>query len=266
MSDPVKHECGIALIRLKKPLEFYLAKYGTSFYGLNKLHLLMQKQHNRGQDGAGISCIKFDLEPGHKYIDRIRSNAESPIKDVFNQVYEQVGDVKERNPSLLKDINWLKYNLPFTGELFVGHLRYGTFGSNIPENLHPFIRYNNWMTKTLVLTGNFNLTNVDELFERLIDLGQYPVNTSDTITVLEKIGHFLDMENERLYQHYKSQGMEKRMVTKELAAHLDVKQILVKSAKDWDGGYTIAGLLGHGDAFVMRDPSVIRPAFYFDDE
>jgi len=266
MSDPIKHECGIALIRLRKPLEFYLAKYGTSFYGLNKLHLLMQKQHNRGQDGAGIASIKFDMKPGHKYIDRIRSNAESPIKDVFSQAYEQVGYIDEKNPSLLKDINWLKYNLPFTGELFLGHLRYGTFGSNIPENLHPFIRYNNWMTKTLVLGGNFNLTNVDELFERLIDLGQYPVDTSDTITVLEKIGHFLDMENERLYQHYKGQGMEKRSITKEIARNLDVQQILQNSSKDWDGGYTIAGLLGHGDAFVMRDPSGIRPAFYYQDE
>ncbi len=266
MSDPIKHECGIALVRLKKPLEYYLAKYGTSFYALNKLHLLMQKQHNRGQDGAGIAGIKFDMEPGHKYIDRIRSNAESPIKDVFNQAYEQVGIVEERNSSLLKDINWLKYNLPFTGELFLGHLRYGTFGSNIPENLHPFIRYNNWMTKTLVLGGNFNLTNVDELFERLIDLGQYPVDTSDTITVLEKMGHFLDTENERLYQQYKSQGMEKRSITKELARNLDVQQILQNSSKDWDGGYTIAGLLGHGDAFVIRDPSGIRPAFYFEDD
>lgn len=266
MSELIKHECGIALIRLLKPLEYYIAKYGTPFYGLNKLHLLMQKQHNRGQDGAGIAGIKYDLTPGNKYIDRIRSNAESPIKDVFNQVYEQIGEVNERNASLLKDVNWLKYNLPFTGELFLGHLRYGTFGSNKPDNLHPFIRYNNWMTKTLVIGGNFNLTNVDELFERLIDLGQYPVDTSDTITVLEKIGNFLDVENERLYQDFKSEGLEKRSITKEIARNLDIRQILQNSSKDWDGGYAITGLLGHGDAFVLRDPSGIRPAFYYVDD
>ncbi|MEA3479340.1 MAG: amidophosphoribosyltransferase [Bacteroidota bacterium] len=266
MSELIKHECGIALIRLLKPLEYYIAKYGTPFYGLNKLHLLMQKQHNRGQDGAGIAGIKYDLTPGNKYIDRIRSNAESPIKDVFNQVYEQIGEVNERNASLLKDVNWLKYNLPFTGELFLGHLRYGTFGSNKPDNLHPFIRYNNWMTKTLVIGGNFNLTNVDEMFERLIDLGQYPVDTSDTITVLEKIGNFLDVENERLYQDFKSKGLEKRSITKEIARNLDIRQILQNSSKDWDGGYVITGLLGHGDAFVLRDPSGIRPAFYYVDD
>ncbi len=266
MSEPIKHECGIALIRLLKPLEFYLAKYGTAFYGLNKLHLMMQKQHNRGQDGAGIACIKLGLEPGHKYINRERSNNPSPIRDIFNTVYEQINIVGERNPSLLKDISWLKYNADFTGELFLGHLRYGTFGKNNPESLHPFIRYNNWMTKSLVLAGNFNLTNVDELFEKLIDLGQYPVDTSDTITMLEKIGHFLDEENEILYRSYKDQGMEKRSITKHIAANLDVRKIISRSAKSWDGGYVVGGMIGHGDAFVLRDPNGIRPAYYYHDD
>ncbi|MBU2651786.1 MAG: amidophosphoribosyltransferase [Bacteroidetes bacterium] len=263
MSEPIKHECGIALIRLLKPLEFYVAKYGTAFYGLNKLHLMLQKQHNRGQDGAGIACIKLDLEPGHKYIDRERSNAPAPLREVFTAVYDKISDLADRNTKLLQDVNWLKYNMEFTGELLLGHLRYGTFGKNNPENLHPFIRFNNWMTKTLVLAGNFNLTNVDELFDKLIDLGQYPVDTSDTITMLEKIGHFLDQENELLYQTYKNMGMEKRSITIQIAENLDIKKILSRSAKSWDGGYAVAGLIGHGDAFVLRDPSGIRPAYYY---
>ncbi len=266
MSDSIHHECGIALVRLLKPLEYYLAKYGTAFYGLNKLHLLMQKQHNRGQDGAGIASIKFDMEPGNKFINRIRSIANSPIQDIFNQVSLSARNIEERHPQRLNDIQWLKHNMDMLGELYLGHLRYGTFGKNSLQNIHPFIRQNNWMTKNLVLAGNFNLTNVDELFEKLIDLGQYPVETSDTVTILEKMGHFLDEENEELYQKFKREGYPKREITFQIARHLDVQKILREAATTWDGGYVIAGMFGHGDAFVMRDPSGIRPAYYYSDD
>ncbi len=266
MSDQIKHECGIVLIRLLKPLEYYLSNYGTSFYGLQKLHLLMQKQHNRGQDGAGIAGIKFDLPPGNKYIDRIRSNSSTPIRDIFQQVYDQLHEIREKSPSRLNDIQWLKQHFPFAGELFMGHLRYGTFGGNNIQNLHPFIRHNNWMTRTLVLAGNFNMTNVDELFNKLVDLGQYPVETSDTVTILEKIGHWLDEENERVYQYYRSQGRAKRDISPLIAKDLDVRRILEESSQHWDGGYVITGMAGHGDAFVIRDPSGIRPAYYYADD
>jgi amidophosphoribosyltransferase len=266
MSDSIHHECGIALVRLLKPLEYYLAKYGTAFYGLNKLHLLMQKQHNRGQDGAGIASIKFDLEPGNKFINRIRSIASAPIQDIFNQVNHDLKNIEERCPQRLNDIQWLKHNVDMLGELYLGHLRYGTFGKNNILNLHPFVRENNWMTKNLVVAGNFNLTNVDELFEILIDLGQYPVETSDTITILEKMGHFLDEENEELYQKFKKQGYPKREITFQIARNLNIQKILRGASKTWDGGYVIAGMFGHGDAFVMRDPSGIRPAYYYKDE
>lgn len=266
MSDQIKHECGIALIRLLKPLEFYLGKYGTSFYGLKKLHLLMQKQHNRGQDGAGIASIKFDLEPGNQFINRLRSNSSSAITDIFRDAYARIRETVEPVTNRYQDVNWLKQNAEFTGELFLGHLRYGTFGKQGIELLHPVIRHNNWKTKTLVLAGNFNLTNVDELFEYLIDLGQYPIETSDTITILEKIGHFLDDENERLYRYYKNEGLQKREISPMIAASLDIGGILSKAARDWDGGYAIAGFIGHGDAFIMRDPSGIRPAYYYKDD
>ncbi len=266
MSEPIKHECGIALLRLLKPLEYYIAKYGTAFYGLNKLHLMMQKQHNRGQDGAGIGCIKFDLEPGSKYIDRIRSNSNTPIQDVFKDAYNPIKNLIKTHPERAMDVQWLKDHVEFSGELFLGHLRYGTYGLYSIESLHPMIRYNNWMTKSLMLVGNFNMTNVDELFNLLIDLGQYPVETSDTVTILEKIGHFLDEENERLYRYYKEEGYEKREISPKIAAGMDLGNILTKSCKRWDGGYAIAGLLGHGDAFVMRDPAGIRPAYYYADE
>jgi amidophosphoribosyltransferase len=266
MSDQVKHECGIVLVRLLKPLEYYLAKYGSTIYGLQKLHLMMQKQHNRGQDGAGIAGIKFDLKPGSKYIDLNRSNSSTPIKDIFSKAYEPFHELKEKNPSRLNDVNWLKENLEFTGELFIGHLRYGTFGKNDISSLHPFVRANNWMTRNLVLAGNFNMTNVDELFNKLVELGQYPVETSDTITVLEKIGHFLDEENERIYQRFRSRGMSKREISLQIAREMDVQRILQESSQNWDGGYVITGMLGHGDAFVLRDPSGIRPAYYYADE
>jgi len=263
MSDFIHHECGIALVRLLQPLEYYLAKYGTAFYGLNKLHLLMQKQHNRGQDGAGVAVVKLDLEPGNRFIYRLRSNADSPIQEIFNKIGKKLGDIEERYPQNLLDVQWLKHNVDFMGELYLGHLRYGTFGKNSTLNLHPLVRENNWLTKNLVIAGNFNLTNVDELFNKLIDLGQYPVETSDTVTILEKIGHFLDEENEDLYAKLKEQGFKKREITFEIARQLNVQKILRASAKYWDGGYVIAGLFGHGDAFAMRDPSGIRPAFYY---
>lgn len=266
MSELIKHECGIALVRLLKPLEYYLAKYGTSFYGLNKLHLLMQKQHNRGQDGAGIANIKLEIKPGNKYISRIRSNSESPIKDIFSQVYDNISKKVDNSPERLNDTQWLKENLDFTGEVFLGHLRYGTFGKNEIGNLHPVLRANNWKTRNLVLAGNFNMTNVDELFSRLVNYGQYPVETSDTITILEKIGHFLDEENEALYKQLKRDGFSKQESTEKIAEELDVQTILQKSSVYWDGGYAIVGLIGHGDAFVLRDPAGIRPAYYYQDD
>jgi amidophosphoribosyltransferase len=266
MSDAIQHECGIAMIRLLKPSEHYLAKYGTSFYGLKKLHLMMQKQHNRGQDGAGIACIKFDMDPGKKFIDRVRSNTPAAIQEIFQTVYTRINEIGDRNSRLLNDPAWLKDHVEFTGELFLGHLRYSTFGKQGLELLHPVLRSNNWMTKNLVLAGNFNLTNADELFELLIDLGQHPIETSDTITVLEKIGHFLDEENERLYQEYKSMGFQKREISPMIARDLNIQKILTRASKDWDGGYSMIGGLGHGDAFALRDPSGIRPAFYYKDD
>jgi len=266
MSEQIKHECGIALIRLLKPLEYYLGQHGTSLYGLKKLHLLMQKQHNRGQDGAGIASIKFDLTPGNKFINRIRSNSNAPIADVFNEAYNNIEKTIDRNADRLSDVNWLKENVEFSGELFLGHLRYGTFGIHSFELLHPVIRRSNWKTKNLVLAGNFNLTNVDELFESLIDLGQYPIETSDTITILENIGHYLDDENERLYRGYKDKGMGKREISPMIGDNLDMQTILAKASRDWDGGYAIVGMVGHGDAFALRDPSGIRPVFYYKDE
>ena len=265
MSDQIKHECGIALIRLLKPLEFYLAKYGTPLYGMNKLHLLMQKQHNRGQDGAGIATVKFDLEPGNRYINCTKSNSASAMEEIFNSICSGYNKIDENSPNRL-DIGWLKSNVDCVAELYLGHLRYGTFGKNTILHIHPFVRENNWLTKNLVIAGNFNLTNVDELFNKLIDLGQYPVETSDTITILEKMGHFLDEENEALYQRFKTEGFKKREISHQIAKHLDLQKILKNSAKSWDGGYVIAGLLGHGDSFAMRDPSGIRPAFYYHDD
>jgi len=266
MSDRINHECGIALIRLRKPLEYYQSKYGTSVYGLQKLHLLMQKQHNRGQDGAGIAEVKIDMEPGQKYINRIRSNSTAPIKDIFNDAYDNIHKVTEDNSRRLSDVNWLKSNAGFTGELFLGHLRYGTFGGNNISYLHPLVRSNNWKTRNLVLAGNFNMTNTDELFEQLVELGQYPVETSDTVTVMEKIGHFLDEENQKLYSYFKNKGYKKKEITDHIVDSINILNILTESAKKWDGGYVIGGLLGHGDAFIMRDPNGIRPAYYYIDD
>ncbi len=266
MSDAIQHECGIALLRLKKDLSFYLEKYGTAFYGLNKMQLLMEKQHNRGQDGAGIANIKLDVQPGERYISRARSIETNPIQDLFGQIGSKFNQLASESPEKLKDVDYLKKHAGFTGELFLGHLRYGTFGRNSIESCHPFLRQNNWMTRNLVLAGNFNLTNVDELFDSLLALGQHPKEKSDTVTVLEKIGHFLDVENDRLYAKFKSEGFSKPEISTKIGEHLDLVSVLQKSSNKWDGGYAMAGLIGHGDAFVLRDPAGIRPAFYYEDE
>ena len=262
MSEQIKHECGIALVRLLKPLEYYRSKYGTWRYGLQKLYLLMEKQRNRGQDGAGVACVKFDLKPGNKYIFRARSNASMPIVNVFEEINSKI----TKNLNLTKDANWSKQNLPFAGELYLGHLRYGTFGRNNIDNVHPVMRENNWKSRNLVIAGNFNLTNVDELFQTLIDLGQYPKDYSDTVTILEKLGHFLDEENQILFNEYKKQAYPNKEISKLIAENLNVKHLLSEASEKWDGGYVIAGLIGHGDAFVNRDPNGIRPAFYYHDD
>jgi len=266
MSELIQHECGIAMLRLLKPPEYYAGKYGTALFALNKMQLLMEKQHNRGQDGAGIACVKLDPRPGTRYINRIRSDSDSPIMEIFHSIHQGFNKAIKGRQELLRDAQWLKQNAEFTGEVFLGHLRYGTFGGHGINAIHPVLRENNWMTRNLVLAGNFNMTNVDELFERLVSFGQYPTETSDTVTILEKIGHFLDEENERLYQEYKEQGFSKTEITRLIIRNLNLGTILQRSSKYWDGGYVIAGMLGHGDAFVMRDPSGIRPAFYYQDE
>jgi amidophosphoribosyltransferase len=266
MSDPIKHECGIALLRLKKPLEYYLEKYGSVLWGLNKMHLLMEKQHNRGQDGAGIANIKLDMQPGERYISRSRSVQKNPTQDIFDQINAKFKALYDENPDKLKDISYLKKNVGFTGEVFLGHLRYGTYGRNSIESCHPFLRQSNWMTRNLVVAGNFNLTNVDELFDVLVELGQHPKEKSDTVTVMEKIGHFLDVENDELYAHYKSLGYAKTDIYARIQDEIKIDKILKKASERWDGGYAMAGLLGHGSAFVLRDPSGIRPAFWYEDD
>ncbi len=266
MSDSIKHECGIVLLRLLKPLEYYVAKYGTAFYGPDKMYLLMEKQHNRGQDGAGLGCVKFDMEPGTRYMSRIRSTQSNPIKDLFSQFHSGIQTIIGQKPERIKDVNWLKNHADLIGELYLGHLRYGTFGKNAIENTHPFLRENNWMSKNLMIAGNFNLTNVDELFTSLINIGQHPNKTSDTVTILEKMGHFLDDENEELYRKYKKQGYSKKEISPFIAQNLDLASVLSNASKYWDGGYVLGGLLGHGDAFIMRDPSGIRPAYFYKDD
>ncbi|MGV8136281.1 MAG: amidophosphoribosyltransferase [Mangrovibacterium sp.] len=265
MSELIKHECGVALIRLRKPLEYYQAKYGTWQYGINKLYLLMEKQHNRGQDGAGVVCVKLSLNPGQEYINRDRSVEQNPIKDVFDKVAKSLKKASKRGENV-NDVSWAYENLPYAGELYLGHLRYGTFGRNSIEFVHPVMRQNNWKSRTLVLAGNFNLTNTDELFQKLIELGQHPKNYTDTVTVLEKVGHFLDEENQLCFRQYKNEGYSNREISPLIEKNLDIQNILENASKDWDGGYTIAGLVGHGDAFVTRDPWGIRPAHYYVDD
>lgn len=266
MSEELRHKCGIALIRLLKPLEYYQLKYGSWKYGLQKLYLLMEKQRNRGQDGAGIVSLKFDVPAGMKYLHRYRSSDADGINDVFKKIYSSFRKAERKNPKSFDDTHWAKLNLPFVSELYLGHLRYGTYGSNSSENLHPVMRQNNWKTRNLVIAGNFNLTNVDELFDTLLDLGQFPKDFSDTVTILEKVGHYLDTENQRLFQDYKEKGYTNRDISELIADNMDVRQVLAGSSKRWDGGYAIAGMFGHGDAFVLRDPWGIRPAFYYHDD
>ena len=265
MSDAIKHECGIAFLRLRKPLQFYAEKYGSPLYGVNKMCLLMEKQHNRGQDGAGLATIKLDVPVGSRYISRHRSNASKPIQDLFDYVNQRFVDLQQNDPEKFKDIKWLQENLAFTGEVLLGHLRYGTYGGNSIEHCHPFLRQNNWRTRSLVLAGNFNMTNVDELFNQLVELGQHPKEKADTVTILERIGHFLDVENDRIYYDQREQ-YNKREISNVIADEMDMKDVLINSSKHWDGGYVMSGIVGHGDAFVLRDPAGIRPAFYYADD
>ena len=266
MSDPIKHECGIAFVRLRKPLEYYVEKYGTAFYGLNKMYLLMEKQRNRGQDGAGLANIKLNMAPGTRYISRYRSVDTNSIGDIFGKVQKRIAEGIAGDASRLSDVPWLKENLPFTGEVFLGHLRYGTYGGNTIEACHPFLRQNNWPTRNLIVAGNFNMTNVDELFNELVELGQHPKEKADTVTIMEKIGHFLDEANDELYYELKAEGYSKKEATAEIANRLDLADILRRASKKWDGGYAMAGMTGHGDSFVLRDPAGIRPAYYYYDD
>ncbi len=263
MSEQIKHECGLAVVRLLKPLAYYHEKYGTALYGLQKIHLLLQKMRNRGQDGAGVATIKLNAPPGSRYISRKRSNNQNYLKDLFDQVFTYFNDL---TPEQINDPVWLKNNVPFTGELLMGHLRYGTHGSNSIETVHPFLRLNNWISRNLVLAGNFNLTNVDELFEELIQLGQHPKEISDTVTVLEKIGHFLDDEVQRLFDWYKPDGYSNAQINELIYKNLDIQRLLRRASRKFDGGFVMAGFLGFGDAFVIRDPNGIRPAFYYQDD
>ena len=266
MSEQIKHECGIALVRLLKPLEYYRLKYGTWQYGVNKLYLMMEKQHNRGQDGAGAVGVKVNMSPGQEYIFRHRSIDPNPIRDVFTKIFKEFNAAQQRYPQAVQDPVWAKSNLPFAGELYLGHLRYGTYGRNSVESTHPVMRQNNWRSRNLALAGNFNLTNVDELFNLLVGLGQFPKGFNDTVTVLEKVGHFLDEENEQLFRQYKNEGYANAEISPLIEQNIDIRKVLERASRDWDGGYTIGGIIGHGDAFVTRDPWGIRPAYYYADD
>ena len=266
MSDAIKHECGIALVRLKKPLQFYKDKYGSAFYGINKMYLLMEKQHNRGQDGAGFASVKFNVEPGTRYVSRIRSNKSQPIQDIFGQINDRLNGVLEQNPDKKEDVAWQEENMPYIGNLFLGHVRYGTFGKNSIESVHPFLRQSNWRHKNLIVAGNFNMTNSKQMLEELVELGQHPKEFTDTVTVMEKIGHFLEDEVSKLYQKAKKKGFNKKNASPFIEENLSLKKVLKRSSKNWDGGYAMAGLVGHGDAFVLRDPNGIRPTYFYEDE
>ena len=266
MSDAIKHECGIALVRLKKPLQFYKDKYGSAFYGINKMYLLMEKQHNRGQDGAGFASVKFNVSPGTRYISRVRSNKSQPIQDIFAQINDRLNGVLEKNQDKIDDVSWQEENLPYLGNLFLGHVRYGTFGKNSIESVHPFLRQSNWKHQNLIVAGNFNMTNSRQLLEELVELGQHPKEFTDTVTVMEKIGHFLEEEVAKLYTEAKDKGFNKKDASPYIEENLDLKNVLKRSSKNWDGGYAMAGLVGHGDAFVLRDPNGIRPTYFYEDE
>ncbi len=264
MSDSIKHECGIVLLRLLKPLEFYQKKYGTNMYALNKMFLMMQKQVNRGQDGAGLVTLKFNIPPGEQYIFRKRSVEKNSIEDIFQTIQQEYNNLKHKKG--FDQLNWLKEHFPHLGELYLGHLRYGTYGKNNIQMCHPVVRKNNWKTKNLAVAGNFNLTNVDELLNQLVGFGQSPNQKTDTVTILEKIGHFTEEENNKLYYKYKKQGHSKKKISTLIEKNIDIGSVLKQSSKKWDGGYVISGMWGHGDAFVLRDPNGIRPAFYYKDE
>ena len=266
MSDAIKHECGISLIRLLKPLEYYKEKYGTAFYGVNKMYLMMEKQHNRGQDGAGFASIKLDMPAGSRYMSRVSSAEQQPIQDIFAQINQRISSELQANPEYQDSVALQKQHVPYIGELLLGHVRYGTFGKNSIESVHPFLRQNNWMHRNLIVAGNFNMTNAKELFENLVTLGQHPKEDADTVTVMEKIGHFLDDAVAKLYKQIKKEGYTKMEASAIIAERLNVAKILKKACKNFDGGYAMAGLIGHGDAFVLRDPSGIRPAYYYADE
>jgi len=266
MSDAIKHECGIALLHLKKPLSYFKKKYGTALYGINKMYLMMEKQHNRGQDGAGFSSIKLDLPPGQRYISRLRSNNNEPIQDIFKKINERIVSELKSNTDLLEKPEDLKSKVPYVGEIMLGHVRYGTFGKNTIESVQPLLRQNNWKHRNLIIAGNFNMTNVSELFDNLVDLGQHPKEKSDTITVMEKIGHFLDDAVAKIYKKLKKEGYTKTETTPLIASRLDMSKVLLKASKNWDGGYAIAGMLGHGDTFVLRDPAGIRPTYFYEDD
>ena len=264
MSDQINHECGLALIRLLKPLDFYKKKYGSSTYGLNKLYLMLEKQHNRGQDGAGFASVKLDVNPGYRFMHRERSASQNPIQEIFNRSNNRIAQEKKKNP------NWsmesLKKNSAHVSELFLGHVRYGTFGQNSVEAVHPFLRQNNWMHRNLIVAGNFNMTNNKQLFNDLVKLGQHPKEMSDTVTVMERIGHFLDDAVGEKYEKLKKEGVSKIEASTIIGEELDLIEILKKASKDWDGGFVIGGLVGHGDAFILRDPAGIRPAYYYKDD
>ena len=266
MSDTIKHECGIALIRLLKPLEYYKEKYGSAFYGVNKMYLMLEKQHNRGQDGAGVASIKLNMQPGERYISRIRSNEAQPVQDIFTRINQRINEGFKANPALKDNVALQKRELPYIGEVIMGHVRYGTFGKNSIENVHPFLRENNWIYRNLIMAGNFNMTNVNELFENLVHLGQHPKDKTDTVIVMEGIGHFLDDEVEKLYLQLKEEGYTKQEASPFIAERLNIERILKRASKYWDGGYAMEGMIGNGDAFVLRDPAGIRPAFYYRDE
>ncbi len=265
MSDKIKHECGIAMIRLRKPLSYYLEKYGTPAYAASKMYLLMEKQHNRGQDGAGVVNIKVDVNPGIRYISRYRAIDQQPIATIFKKINKKYAKAKKLNPDKFTDAKWLKQNVPFTGTVWLGHLRYGTHGGNTIESTHPMLRQNNWRSRNLAIAGNFNMTNVDELFNILLKLGQHPKDKVDTVTVMEKIGHFLDLENQELFDKYKGHYSNPE-ITEIIENELDLGNVLRRGCKDFDGGYTMAGVVGHGASFVARDPSGIRPAYYYVDD
>ncbi|MFP9100311.1 amidophosphoribosyltransferase [Flavobacterium sp. RHBU_24] len=266
MSDAIKHECGIALLRLLKPLEYYKEKYGTAFYGIQKMYLMMEKQHNRGQDGAGFASIKMDVKPGQRYISRVRSNQQQPIQDVFAQINDRINEELTNHPEYADNVALQKEMIPYIGEVYLGHVRYGTFGKNSIESVHPFLRQNNWMHRNLIVAGNFNLTNVQQLFNSLVELGQHPKELADTVTVMEKIGHFLDDEVSDLYQDCKNEGYTKQEASAVISERLNIARILRRASKQWDGGYAMAGMFGHGDSFVFRDPAGIRPAYYYQDD